>query len=316
MISIIVVNYNGKKFLKNCLESLYNVNYQNKEIIVIDNGSRDRSFSFLYEEFITSKKIIFAGYQFNQGLAIASNYGASLAKGDYLFFLNNDTIVDKNIFNELLKSNTDVTGSKMYDYTGAKELDSALSVDRFGYPCGRTGQIFYPDGAIFIKKEMFERIGGFDEELFLYGEDRDLCWRVLLAGGTISYCPSAIFYHASRCVNNTNFSRRKIAERNIIRSMLKNYTLKSLLFILPQYLFWSILELGLLLVVNPKAIYKSYLPAYWWNVVNFRNTWQEHRKVQKIRKVSDRYIRSKMSKQIGKLFVLRTIGIPKFKCAV
>ena len=319
MISIIVVNYNGKQYLRACLDSLYKAD-GDKEIIVIDNGSTDGSRKFLFNE-QTVGKIRFFDFYRNMGLAKASNKGAEMARGQFLFFLNNDTKVDKRIFTELFKSRTFITGCKMFNYDGTRELDSSLTVDRFGYPAGKSKKIFYPDGAIFIHKFVFDKLGGFDEKLFLYGEDRDLCWRALLMGYRCGYSDTAIFYHDSTSVSDnngvkkcfqTNFDRRKLSEQNIIRTMLKNYSLSSLLTILPQYLFWSILELGLLLLINPKTIWKSYLPAYWWNIVNLKDILKHRKKIQKSRWNHDKIIRERMSKRIGKLFVLQTMGLPKF----
>ena len=318
MVSVIVVNCNGKKYLRNCLDSLYEADGE-KEIIVIDNGSTDGSRRFLYDEQVFGK-IRFFDYYLNEGLAKASNKGASFAKGEYLFFLNNDTMVEPNIFTELLKIKTSIVGCRMFDYRGIRELDSKLVVDRFGYPAGKGKRIFYPDGAIFIKKSVFDELGGFDEKLFLYGEDRDLCWRALLMGFPCGYSDSAVFYHNTTSVNDnkrnksfdTNYFRRKLSEKNTIRSMLKNYSFVSLFKILPQYLFWSILELTLLMFIDPKAIWKSYLPAYWWNILNLKDTVKERRKIQKTRLISDKTIREIMSKKIGKLFVLQTFGLPKF----
>ena len=288
-ISVILVNYKQPEFTQRCEQSIRNATYQDLEIITIDNSNN------------------------NIGLAAAQNLGAKLARGEYLFFLNNDTLVKEDIFECLLgyyqSHKVEVIGCRMFNYNGTKELDSALSVDRFGYPAGQTGKMFYPDGAIFIKKSIFDEIGGFDEKLFLYGEDRDLCWRVWLAGYRVEFCPLAMFYHNSSCVADTNYFRRRIAERNIIRSMLKNYQWQTLIKRLPQYLFWTILELGLILLINPKAIWKSYLPAYWWNIVNLKDTIKARKKV--IRRVADKDI--PFSKAIGKLFVLQNMGVPKWK---
>lgn len=284
MISVIVVNYKNPIFTRHCLDSLKQTHYKDKEVLLIDNSYH------------------------NIGLAAAQNRGALLAKGEYLFFLNNDTIVAPNIFDRLLESKEDIVGCRMLDYTGHKELDSALSVDKFGFPAGKTGQMFYPDGAIFIKKSVFDEIGGFDEKLFLYGEDRDLLWRCHLAGYSVGYNPSAVFFHNSKCVNSTNYYRRKITERNIIRSMLKNYSLKNLPFILTEYAFWSILELMLVLFTHPKALWKSYLPAYWWNIVNLKDTIKQRKKV--IRRVKDKDL--PFSKVISKFHTLKTKGIPKW----
>lgn len=284
-ISVIVVDFRNPEYTKRCLESLYKTTYKNKEIILIDNS---------YD---------------NIGLAAAQNKGVKLAKGDYLFFLNNDTLVKPDIFERLLESKSDVTGCRMFDYTGEKELNSVISVDRFGCPAGKTGPMFYPDGAIFIKRSVFEEIGGFDEKLFLYGEDRDLCWRIWLASYTVGYNSNATFFHNSSCVADTNFFRRKTSEKCILRSILKNYSLKNLPWILIQYIFWSMLEISLILFTKPQAIWRCYLPAYWWNIINLKDTIKTRKKV--IHRIPDNKI--PFSKVIGKLYVLRTQGIPKWK---
>ena len=280
-ISVLITDYKQPEYTKSCVESVNRTTFKDKEIFVRDN-SKD-----------------------NIGLAASSNRLAMRANGEYFFFLNNDTLVKRNIFEELMKSNFDITGCKMYDYSGKIELDSALSLDRFGCPAGKTGPTFYPDGAILIKRKVFEELGGFDEKLFLFGEDRDLCWRALLAGYTVGCQLTAVFYHNTHSVNGTSYARRFHSEKNIIRSMLKNYTWKTLVKILPQYFFWSVLELSLIALIKPMAIIKSYLPAYWWNIKNFRNTL--YRKKLIIRRIADKDL--PFSKVIGKLYVLLNGGI-------
>jgi GT2 family glycosyltransferase len=294
------------KYLRNCLESLYLA--ECKEIIVVDNGSTDGSKEFLINE-NKIKKVFLAE---NVGLARASNIGAKNSTGDYLCFLNNDTMVDPFIFKHLLNDIKDnaVMGARMFNYDGTKELDSAISLDRFGCPAGKTGPMFYPDGLIFIKRNVFEQIGGFDEKLFLYGEDRDLCWRVHLIGYGVTYSSNSHFCHNSRSVCGTNYFQRKISERNVIRSMLKNYSIGYLFRRLPQYVFWSILEIGYMLFCNPKAILHCYIPAYWWNIVNFKDTMKERKRVQKSRIIKDKDL--PFSKVIGKLWVLKNMGVPKW----
>jgi len=305
-VSIIVVNYNGIKYLKACLDSIRQVDYKNYEVIVVDNGSKDGSQYFAN---------VHIGA--NKGLAYASNLGALHAKGKYLFFLNNDTKVDKNILRQLVnhyQEGIGILGCTMFDYDGQNIYDSFLSVDKFGYPCGTTGEMFYADGAIFIKKSLFDEIGGFDEKLFLYGEDRDLCWRVSLQRLLVAPCTFAIFNHASTSVTTGSYNRRYHGEKNLIRSMLKNYSWRSLCVLLPQYAVLSLAEILLLTCMGRgKAVLKSYIPAYMWNITNLADTLKERRKVQRHRKVNDKYIRNIMSSEIGKLFVLRTMGVPKFK---
>ena len=197
----------------------------------------------------------------------------------------------------------------MWDYKGENKLSSEVSLDRFGCPAAETGPMFYPDGAIFIKKSVFEEIGGFDEKLFLYGEDRDLCWRGLLAGYSVGCMRSAVFYHNSQSVVGSSYFQRFHSEKNIIRTMLKNYTLQSLFKIIPQYIFWSVLELGYVLCRRPTAIIKSYIPAYWWNIVNLKDTLEERKNV--IRRIKDEYL--PFSKVVGKFYVLTKMGGIKWK---
>jgi GT2 family glycosyltransferase len=280
-ISVLITDYRQPEFTKICIESIRKASFKDLEILTRDNSNH------------------------NIGLAASSNILAKQAKGEWLFFLNNDTIVKRNIFEELLKSKCDIVGCRMFDYQGKVELCSMVSLDRFGCPAGTTGMGFYPDGAIFIKRKVFEELGGFDEKLFLYGEDRDLCWRGLLSGYTVGLSPSAVFFHNTHSVGPTNYFQRYHSEKNVIRSMLKNYTVKSLVKILPQYLFWSILELGFILLTKPMAIFKSYLPAYWWNIKNLKDTFRLRKTV--VHKIADKDL--PFSKVIGKLFVLQNMGV-------
>ncbi|MFH1128961.1 MAG: glycosyltransferase family 2 protein [Candidatus Omnitrophota bacterium] len=322
LVSIIIVNYNGKKYLKSCFDSLFKIDYPNFEVIFVDNRSNDESVDYIKDNY---KQVLIRELGSNLGLAVANNEGAKSAKGKYLFFLNNDTIVDKNILKELVNTSEPdekigVCACNVFTYDGAHEIGMGVSCDRFGYPCGNLGPIFYPDAAIFIKRKVFDLVGGFDSHLFLYGEDRDLCWRVLLHGYNITPVKTAWFLHDSACTlaggkkYKTNTWKRELGERNLIRSMLKNYSFPTLVFILPQYMFLSFAELILLLFMGRfKVIKDAYFKAYIWNIANFKDTWLEHKKISKTRVVSDKLMRKLMAKQIGKIQVLKWIGVPKFE---
>jgi GT2 family glycosyltransferase len=281
MISILLTDYKRPGMTKDCISSLARTN---ADIEII---TRDDSIN-------------------NIGYAASCNLLAKKAKGEYLFFLNNDTTVHEEILERLLESPYDVSGCREFDYEGKNETPSMVGLDKFGCPAGE-GQ-FQPNGAIFIKKSVFDEIGGFDEKMLYYGEDRDLCWRVFLAGYSVGYCPGAVFYHASNSVGTTNYKRRYLSERNIIRTMLKNYTFESLLKIIPEYFMWSVLELSLVGLTHPKAIVKSYLPAYWWNIQNLKDTIRARKKV--IHRISDDKL--PFSRKVGKLYSLQNQGIPKW----
>lgn len=320
--SVIIVNYNGEKYLKKCFDSLEKGTYRNFEIIFVDNGSKDGSVELVKQGYPRIKVI---ENKENLGLSIASNRGAALAKEEYLFFLNNDTISHPDLLSELVKTAENnpkigVCACKNMTYDGREEVSLGLSCDVFGFPFENEGPIFYADAGIFIRRSVFDEIGGFDEKLFLYGEDRDLCWRVLLQGYEIVGVPTAVFYHDSFCTHVstqggyvTNIRKRYLCEYNMIRSMLKNYSLGVLLLLFACYVVLTILEMLLLLFKGKlKVIFSVYLRAYWQNLLDFPDTLRYRHLVQKIRKVSDSFILSKMIKRSGKIHIFRKIGLPRF----
>ena len=100
LVSIIIVNFNGKTHLKKCLDSLEKVNYSNFETILVDNNSTDGSVEFVTKNY---SDVIIIKLNQNKGYAEPNNIGAHLAKGDYLLFLNNDTIVTPEFIFEMIK---------------------------------------------------------------------------------------------------------------------------------------------------------------------------------------------------------------------
>lgn len=101
-VSIVVLNYNGKAFLDDCLNSIFNIRYHSSlyEVLVVDNASTDGSIEYIRNRFTKVK--LFA-LENNYGFTEGNNIGAKYASGDFIAFLNNDTIVDENWLNELVK---------------------------------------------------------------------------------------------------------------------------------------------------------------------------------------------------------------------
>ena len=99
-ISVIIVNYNGKELLQKCLESLFKIDYNNFEVILVDNNSTDGSVEFVTKSY---PNIIVIKLDSNKGFAEPNNVGAKIAKGEYLLFLNNDTITTTNFISEMIK---------------------------------------------------------------------------------------------------------------------------------------------------------------------------------------------------------------------
>ena len=319
LVSVIVVNYNGRHYLKACFDSLLDGSYKNIEIIFVDNGSRDNSVRFVRMNYPRIKVV---DNKANLGLAIASNLGAEQAGGKYLFFYNNDTIAEQGMIEELVTAaesdpGTGIFGCTTMTYDGKEVINSGVACDVYGYPYGG-GEPLYVDAAIFIRKSVFDEIGGFDPKLFLYGEDRDICWRAQIYGHGVKVVPTAVFYHDSFCAMKdgkytTNIWKRHVGERNLMRTFIKNYTLKNIIRFMPGYLAISALEIAAFLVLGRfRVVTSAYLAAYWWNIRNLPDTLRLRARIQAERRCGDEAVLRKMGKKSGKLLLFKKIGIPRF----
>lgn len=220
-VSIIIVNYNTLNLLKNCIRSIilftYEVEY---EIIIVDNNSND-NISILSEEF--GPKIICLNLSDNIGFGRACNEGAKVAKGEFLFFLNPDTILLNNavkILLEKLKSSIDigVCGGNLYDinllpmhsfkmffpsiFWELNELlmgipEKKLYSNCFGFNSTNVDkEVGYITGAdLMISRDLFFQIGSFSNDFFMYFEETDLCYRVHKLKKSIYSIPSAKIQH-------------------------------------------------------------------------------------------------------------------------
>lgn len=212
LISIIIVNYNVRYFLEQCLCSVQKAcGALLTEVIVVDNNSTDNSIEYLSSRF---KTVQFFGNKENLGFAKACNLGLQQAKGEYILFLNPDTIVPEDCFQQcisFLRSHTDAgaLGVKMLDGSANFLKESKRSFPSpatslyklFGlarlFPhsktfaryhlghldAGKSHEVDVLAGAfMMIKKEVIDKVGGFDEAFFMYGEDVDLSYRIQQAG--------------------------------------------------------------------------------------------------------------------------------------
>ena len=213
LISVIIVNYNGLRFLENCLASLKKQTYPANrfEIIVVDNGSADDSIAFIRNN---SPEVKIIEARKNLGFAAGNNLGFKHAKGDFFALLNNDTEVPENwlsaLADSMLKSKSIglVTCKILFhgdrqtiNSTGLELLSDGRGSDR-GFREKDSGQynqiedVFGACGAsVLLRKEMLTDIGYFDERLFMYYEDLDLAWRAKLRNWRCVYTPETVVYH-------------------------------------------------------------------------------------------------------------------------
>lgn len=333
LVSVIISNYNGKKYLKNCFESLLSQTYLNIELIMADAPSTDGSAEYVKESF---PRVVLSVGEKDLGLADMSNRGAKLAKGKYLLFYNNDTISFPNFIEEMVKvvekdPKIGLVCPVQFPYLpedDAKMTDAQKDIgvgsDMYGYICTAkdAGHIFYPDAAIFIPKDLFDKIGGFDSNFNMYGEDMDLCWRVHLLGYKIEAAPEAKFRHDSFCAQKsgdgkviTSYRRRNMVERQVINKLFKYYTLGTLLKILPKFIMYYLAESLFFLIVRRdwKMFRQVYIEAILWNLNKVKSTLENRKYIQSIRTVDDKYITGLMYPKYRKLEAAMILGIPHVK---
>lgn len=323
LVSIIIVNYNGMRFLKECFDSLEKIDYPNYEILFVDNGSTDGSIDFINQNYPSAKTI---GNKENLGFT-ANNNASYMARGKYLFFLNNDTKVGPEILSELVERMEGdpaigICACKIMSYDGKSHFHTGLGIDIYGYPIIK-GEVFYSEGSsLMVRRELFHRLGGFDARYLFFHEDIDLAWRTWLIGYQVVPVPGAIVYHAlggsaggalKEGKYTSTLFRRYLSERNNIRTILKNYSLKTLLTILPKYILINLSEILFFSVTLKFKVVLCYLKAYYWNIINIRDTLKKGGEVKRIRRVPDKEIMKRMYKGSGKFFILKKVGIPRFE---
>ena len=174
-----------------------------------------------------------------------------------------------------------------------------------------------------IRKELFDKLDGFDSRYFMFHEDIDLAWRVRLLGYQVIALSSAVIYHQVgvsagggekiKGRYQLSYLKRYYSERNNIRTLLKNYQIQTLLCILPCYFLINLSEVFFFLILLKFRIAHFYLKAYMWNFANLRDTLNRRAEIQESRVISDRQLMQKMYFGCGKFVVLLKIRIPVFK---
>ena len=211
-VSIVIVNHNGREDLATCLPSLFALDYpQDKlEIILVDNASTDDTVAWLTATRPTVRCVVNSE---NVGFARGINRGAEMARGEYLAFLNPDMRVDPHWLARLvttIQSEPDVAcaGSVVLNWSG-DEIDFAgrptdalnlapnepLQAKDFYASAGDIPLLFASGGAMLIRRDIFQGIGGFDPDYFMYHEDVDLGWRLWQAGYRVLRSVKSRVYH-------------------------------------------------------------------------------------------------------------------------
>ncbi len=244
-VGVVILNWNGRKLLEQFLPSVVRFSPEST-IYVVDNASTDDSVAFLSENFPTVNII---QNKTNGGYAKGYNDGLSNLSEDILVLLNSDVEVTQNwlspILSEFKKDNSLVAAQpKILDYKNKAYFEFAGAaggfIDKYGYPYCRgrifntieedLGQyndiknIFWATGAcLFVRKDAFWNVGGFDEDFFAHQEEIDLCWRLQANRGIVKYVGSSSIYHlGGATLTSENPKKTFYNFRNSLLVLLKN----------------------------------------------------------------------------------------------
>lgn len=308
-VSVIVLNYDGRKFLRKCLSSLKLTNYPKSkyEVLLVDNGSTDDSTEFVARNF-PWVRVIFLHQNF--GFGGGNNRGVKFAKGEYVAFLNNDTEVTGNWLSELVQASIGhsipICASKtllmrdrsLIDFGGGKFTINGrgysvgfLEVDNDQMQCSLTG---YPCAtSMLIKKDVFQRLGGFDEDYFACLEDTDLGWRAWLLGYKTLFCPDSVVYHNYGGTSGQGrISPLKAfhGTKDPFITILKNLQFRNLFSGIMLAFAYDIAEGVMLLKSNNIKCLKMKAKAYSWLSRNLISTLNKRQVIQGNRKVSDKWL--------------------------
>jgi GT2 family glycosyltransferase len=304
--SIVVLNWNGVSFLKNCYDSILTQTPRVYEIILADNNSSDNSIDFTKKNYPTVKIL---KLRENLGYTGANNAAARIAKGRYLIFLNNDVKLDTNYIRELgafleINPKAKIVATKEYSYNGKYFVSHSDGVDFLGYGCTyKEGKVHIAPGCAFIiERELFLKLKGFDEKMFIFHEEIDLCWRAYLMGVEPQIADKCRFFHfTGGGIPTWSVRRRYLGEKNNIRSILKNYSYPTLAFILPLYVSINFCEIIYLLFKGQiRTIKEAYFRAWVENIKDFGEIHQQHKTIQKNRVISDFQFLKKSRLCVGK----------------
>jgi len=250
LVSVIVVNWNGKEYLGPCLSSLLAQTYRYYEIILVDNGSTDGSIAYVQRHFPEVRIIANAS---NIGFAAANNIAIRTTSGEYVATLNNDAVAHPCWLEELVasaKADEDVgmIASKILFHHRKDMIDSAgITVDKAGMAWnlqhgerddGQTEDQLEVFGACaaaaLYRRAMLDEVGLFDEDFFAYHEDVDLAWRARLLRWRCLYNPRAIVYHIHSATGTEGSPfKNYLLGRNKVWTVAKNYPIPELFFYLP-----------------------------------------------------------------------------------
>lgn len=286
VVAIVILNWNGKKFLEQFLPSVLSSAYSNLKIIVADNGSTDDSVVFLKAKY---PQITVLHNHVNEGFAKGYNTALKQVNSEYYVLLNSDVEVTPGWISpviELMESDVTIAACqpKILGYHNKNQFEYAGAsggwIDIFGYPFMRgrvfdicetdhgqyndVQQCFWASGAaLFVKARIYHELGGLDEYFFAHQEEIDLCWRLQLAGYKVYVQPASVVYHVGGgTLPRGNSKKTYLNFRNNLIMLAKNFTVAAALWKIPVRLSLDAIAAWKGLVTGDSGYFTAILKAH------------------------------------------------------
>ena len=307
--SVIIVNFNGGKKIIKSVKSVVEQKYKNLEIIIVDNGSKDKSIEKI--EKLNIKNIKILKLKTNLGFTEGTNLGVNKCKGDYFLILNNDAylediyFIDKSI--EILKN----SNKKIIGIFPKIVYNWEQNIINSSYVKWHYRQLWYDDqngqfdfnfdnknkkvfGAMFVapifKKKLWNKIGEFDNSFFTYGEDFDISYRANILGYNFLYCPTIKVKHDFRSSSKEDTNplwSYFYFQRNYLYTIIKNYQFINLLKYFKYYFsfFFNSLKRGIM--ARDRQLILLHIKVIRDIIINLPHLIKQRNLIQKNRKVED-----------------------------
>jgi GT2 family glycosyltransferase len=295
LVSIIISNFNGKKYVENCLSSVLKTEYSNFEVVFVDNASTDGSLSIVEKSFGGDSRLRIVKNSKDLGFSVANNIGFKYTSGRYIAFLNNDTVVDSHWLSYLIAaferdrtigmaqtSVLEITGDRIQTngvllsdyYMSLYEIGQGKSIDT-KYPL--TFEVSFAFGAaMIIDRKIVEERGLFDPIVSSYYDDILLSIKTCLWGKRVVTVSESKIYHAGGNATNSNrtYYNTLFFEGKICVMFDIYYNFKDLSKALFVFAYSLLIELSFCILRNELSEVMPRVRALLWALKNFGSIWR------------------------------------------
>jgi len=311
LVDVVILNYNGKEFLDECIGSLMQGTYNNAKVFLLDNASTNDDVAYVKEQYpevgiIQSPK--------NNGYCAAYNLAFSQCEGKYIVCLNNDVTVAPDWLEHLVslaESDDSIAAiqPKLVSYYDPEKFEYAGAsggmMDVFGYPFLRgrifteiendngqyddVAEVFWTSGAaMFLRKLALQNSGNLDESIVHHMDEIDLCWRLRMCGYRLLVQPRSVIRHiGGATIQSKSFRKIYWNHRNALYIMLKNYELRHVIAYVSVHILLDYVAMAQAFFTFQWVMVRGVLAAHCWLLFNLPLIFRKRREVQSRRTFND-----------------------------